>query len=131
MLKFLLAIVLIVLIVAGFSALLKKETGKFRVKKRFLTEEEAEECKEIAKVLSRSYLVFPKVRVLDVVVPTVYNDLQSLGKISSKRIDCLVTDKSYRPVAVLSKDKSVIDVCTEAGLVAVESKDKLIAVLRS
>ncbi len=110
--------------------LLKKseDVKGFRVKRRFLDEREEKEYSALSEALS-DYLVFPKVRVLDAVVPEKRNDFRALGKVASKRIDFLITDKKFKPIAAISRDETVLHACREAGLVAETSRSRLVSAL--
>ncbi len=128
--KFLLLLFVVAALFVLVLLLRKGEEVKgFRVKRRFLDEREEKEYSALSEALS-DYLVFPKVRVLDAVVPEKRNDFRALGKVASKRIDFLVTDRRFKPVAALSRDETVLHACREAGLVAETGRSRLLSALK-
>ncbi|MEO2068199.1 MAG: DUF2726 domain-containing protein [Desulfurobacteriaceae bacterium] len=109
----------------------KRKREEVYSKKAFLSGKEAATHSELVKELSPDFFVFPNVRMLDVIVPQNKKDFSSLGKISSKKIDFLITDSDYRPVAVLSKDERTKRICEEVGLIVSSNVKEIVSVLKA
>jgi hypothetical protein len=117
-----------VIVLLGLLVLLvflsKRVEGNYSLKSYFLTKTEASTLLRLQKRFSGFYF-FPKVRMLDVVVPERRNDFRSLGKITGKKIDLLVVDKNFKPVVALVKDAEVKAILEKAGLNAVSTEKEL------
>ncbi|GAB6077021.1 DUF2726 domain-containing protein [Desulfurobacterium crinifex] len=125
----LLVLILVVIALVIVTLLQNKKEGNFSLKRSFLNEKEVSIYEELVSKLSPDFRVFPKVRMLDVVFTTKRNDFSSLGRISSKGIDFLITNKDFKPVAVLSRDEKVRNICKDLGLVVARTKPELLKLI--
>lgn len=125
-------LLLICILLIIFLAVLRKGETRlsYRLKSPLLGYKEYDDYKKILSNLPKGYLLFAKVRMLDAVVPANRNDFKALGKISSKKLDFLVTDSKTNPVAVYTKSEPIRRICSEVGLESAGKISDLISIVK-